>query len=116
MIQGYCYKSFINKDGKLNTKTIVEYTTEELYSHGMIPSESRQKVCDIWIYPTDYFCPMDSTTGIITITERTVSIHHYDCSWMNHNLLSYRIHQLKNIFFRLIGQKNALLVNKLIHL
>ena len=30
------------------------------------------------IYPTEYFCPMHYETGALTLTEHTVSIHHYE--------------------------------------
>lgn len=115
MLQMYGKERFIKTDGTYNNVTIVYYTTKELYNCGMKPSESMQEIDGIWIYPADYFCPMDSTTGIITKTKRTVAIHHYDCSWMDHNTLSFRIHQLKNCFYRIIGQKNAQLINKLLH-
>jgi len=115
MIDVYNNMHFLKKDGSIDDATIVTYTTRELYANGMKPSEDRQKVCGIWIYPADYFCPMDSTTGITTITKRTVSIHHYDCSWMDHGTLAFRLHQLKNIFFRLIGQKGAKIINQLLH-
>lgn len=115
MLKGYHQRIFINNDGKLNTKTVVEYTTKELYDYGMKSSEGLQEVSGIWIYPEDYFCPMDSTTGITTKTQRTVAIHHYDCSWIDHNTISFKIHQLKNRFFRIIGDKNAHLINKILH-
>ena len=115
MLKTYDSQRFINTDGSHNNMTIVSYTTKELYAYGMKPSEDIQEVEGIWIYPADCFCPMDSTTGIITKTPRTVAIHHYDCSWMNHNSLSFRIHQLKNFIYRMIGQKNALKINQLLH-
>ena len=111
MLQVYDSQNFINSDGSYNTMTIVSYTTRELYAHGMKPSEDMQEVDGIWIYPSDYFCPMDSTTGVIMKTMRTVSIHHYDCSWMDHNTVSFRMHQLKNSFFRLIGRKGVNRIN-----
>ena len=115
MLRVYSHQNYLNADGTYNNMTIVSYTTKELYSHGMKPSEDMQEVEGIWIYPADYFCPMDSTTGIITKTKRTVSIHHYDCSWMDHGSMSFRIHQLKNILYRMIGQRNAQLINRLLH-
>ncbi len=115
MLQVYNDQIFINADGSYNNMTIVTYTTQELYYRGMKPSENIQEVEGIWIYPADYFCPMDSTTGIITKTSRTVAIHHYDCSWMNHNSVSFRLHQMKNAFYKLIGQRNAQLINKILH-
>ncbi len=115
MLLKYNNLNYINKDGKLDTTTIVSYTTQELYSYGMIPSSEIQEVDGIWIYPSDYFCPMDSTTGIISMTDRTVAIHHYDCSWMDHGTLKFRLHELKNLFFRFIGKKNAQKINKYLH-
>ena len=115
MLQVYSQLEYVKADGSLDDATIVTYTTRELYAHGMKPSEDMQEIEGIWIYPADYFCPMDSTTGITTLTARSVSIHHYDCSWMDHQSFSFRIHQLKNYLFRLIGQRNAQRINRLLH-
>ena len=115
MLQVYNHLEYRKADGSFDNTTIVSYTTRELYEHGMVVSEDLQEVDGIWIYPADSFCPMDSTTGITNITERTVSIHHYDCSWMDHHSLSFRLHQIKNIVFRIIGQKNARLINRICH-
>ena len=100
------------------TQFQTENITDNMYGGQTIylkTSEDMQEVEGIWIYPADYFCPMDSTTGIITKTVRTVAIHHYDCSWMNHHSMRFRIHLLKNVFFKLIGQKNAETFNKIVH-
>lgn len=115
MLEIYNGFKFYKADGSLNDVTIVTYTTRELYAHGMIPSDDLQIVNGIWIYPADYFCPMDSTTGITKITERSVSIHHYDCSWLDHKSLRFRLHQIKNSLFRLIGYQNAHMINRIIH-
>lgn len=115
MLEKYSHLNFRKSDGSIDETTIVTYTRRELYAHVMKSSEELQQVEDIWIYPSDYFCPMDSTTGIISKTKRTVSIHHYDCSWMEHNSLSFKLHLLKNAFFKLIGQRNAQFVNKILH-
>ena len=115
MLQVYDNLEYRNPDGSFNNTTIVSYTTRELYAHGMITSDDFQVVDGIWIYPADYFCPMDSTTGITALTDRTVSIHHYDCSWLDHSSFSFKLHQIKNMFFRIIGQKNARLINHICH-
>lgn len=72
---------FINKDGSYNKTTIVEYTTNILEKHGLKKENTIQKIKDITIYPIEYFCPMDYETGKITITDKTISIHHYTSSW-----------------------------------
>lgn len=115
MMAVYTNLEYKKIDGSFDDTTIVAYTTCELYDQGFKMSDNIQEINGIWIYPADYFCPMDSTTGITTITKRTVSIHHYDCSWMDHHSLRFKIHQLKNLFFRFIGQKNALLINRLLY-
>lgn len=96
MLSDYAGKLFLMSDGSLNTATIVEYTTKVLYNLGMKAIPEMQEVKGIWIYPEDVFCPMDSTTGIVTTTIRTVSIHHYDCSWIDHSSWRFRLHLLKN--------------------
>lgn len=84
-ILDYYEKShFIMSDGSLNQITVVMYTTEYLKRYGLKqPVISVQKVADIYVYPADYFCPMDYETGEITLTENTRSIHHYMASWFN---------------------------------
>ena len=98
---------FKNEDGTLNTKTIVSYTTEILLKHGLNDNnDAPQEIAGVWVYPPDVFCPMDHTqANKLTITERTVSIHLYDCSWINHNTMGYKLHLLKNMLARRFGVK-----------
>ena len=42
-----------------------------------------QDICDFILYPHDVFCPKSHATGIISITEQTVTIHHFSGSWQN---------------------------------
>ncbi len=77
----YAAQQFLNPDGSLNTKTVVEYTTNILLKHGLQNTNEIQQVEGIWIYPTEYFCPLENNTGRLTMTENTVSIHWYSKSW-----------------------------------
>lgn len=74
---------FLDEDGKFNGKTVVDYTTEILKRHGFRGSGEIEKIQNIVIYPTEYFCPMDSLSGRINISENTYSIHHYTASWQS---------------------------------
>lgn len=85
--------------------TVVDYTTAILKKHGLVDEHRIQKLDELTVYPADYFCPMDSTTGITTITDNTVSIHHYSCSWIDHNTFSWKMHVLKNRLIGLFGEK-----------
>ncbi len=107
--------AFVLADGSYNQKTIVKYTTEILHNNGFNRKNEIQEVSGFTIYPADYFCPMDSTTGIITITTNTRTIHHYDCSWINHLSLSYQIHLLKNRIYRIIGTSIAKKIHWWLH-
>ncbi len=109
--------TFKNKDGSLNTKTIVSYTSEILVKHGLGNENNKpQNIDGIWIYPSDAFCPMDHTNGYkITLTNKTVSIHLYDNSWNDHSYINRIIRKFKNIIIRLFGKKIVRYIgNKLI--
>ena len=89
----------------MNTKTIVSYTTEILLNHGLNENNDEpQEVAGVWVYPPDVFCPMDHTqANKLKITDRTVSIHLYDCSWIDHNTLGYKLHLAKSMFALYFG-------------
>ncbi len=82
LLDVYSTFNFVNTDGTLNTKTIVDYTTEILVKHGLKSTNEIQKCAGVWIYPKEYFCPKNVSTKILKITSNTVSIHHYDGSWL----------------------------------
>lgn len=85
--------------------TVVTIMTNILKKYGYIPEDNLQKIEGITIYPSEYLCPMDATTGEITITKDTISIHHYSASWIDHNTSSYRLHVLKNKLIKVFGKK-----------
>lgn len=79
----YQARHFLNADGTLNEKTVVDHTTEILVEHGLENKNEIQLVAGVYIYPKEYFCPMDYHTNELTITDNTYSIHHYTASWYN---------------------------------
>ena len=105
VLEYYSGIHFFNEDSSFNQTTIVNYTTDLLMNYGLIREDVFQQIDGINIFPSDYFCPMDSTTGIIKKTNNTVSIHHYDCSWLNHYTFRFQIHLIKNRINRLLGTK-----------
>jgi hypothetical protein len=76
----YKRKNFI-VDGKIDDTTCVTYTTEVLSGLGLRPVDEIQDLGDIVILPTEYLCPLNPKNNKLTITENTVSIHHYKASW-----------------------------------
>ena len=74
---------FINPDGSFNEMTIVKHTTNILVSKGLINTPEIQKVAGVTIYPKEYFCPLDYSTGVLKLTSNSRTIHHYTASWMD---------------------------------
>ena len=94
--------------------TVVGHTTRILRTHGLANRNEMQSVAGFTIYPDRYLCPMDSTTGIVSITPDTVSIHHYACSWMDHKSASFVLHKVKNWLIRVFGVKLVTSVTNLL--
>lgn len=97
MMDSYLNRHFINANGVLNVKTVVEYMTEQLISEGLILDGSLQNINNFIVYPMDFFSPKSLETGKLSITENTFSIHHYAGSWMNNK------YKLKRAIYLLIA-------------
>ena len=98
LLDGYATRHFIENTGTLNLTTIVEYTTDLLIIHGMEQTNGIQHIADIWLYPKEYFCPLDYETGILKITDNTRSIHHYSATWKTEK--EKRIHKNVQIILK----------------
>lgn len=103
----YVTLHFIMPDGSLNLKTVVQYTTEILCRHGLKNIKEIQCCAGIWIYPKEYFCPIDYETKKFIITSNTRCIHHFAESWKTPCML------LKQKILRILGKENAKLLSEL---
>jgi mannosyltransferase OCH1-like enzyme len=72
---------FILDDGEFDLTTNVTFITRIAKQNGFIPNNKKQTVCEVTLYPSEYFCPKDYSTGNLNITDNTVCIHHFDGSW-----------------------------------
>lgn len=86
ILDSYNGGHFFNNNGTCNYTTIVERTTNILEQHGFVNINVIQEVADIFIYPKEYFCPMDYTTGKLQITDKSRTIHWYDASWFDERM------------------------------
>lgn len=82
ILEIYKKKHFVDENGNQVSGNVVSYTTELLKQKGLKASNEIQNVADIWIYPKDYFCPMDYNSGKIEKTCNTRTIHHYSATWL----------------------------------
>jgi hypothetical protein len=74
---------FINLDGSLNLTASPVYITKLLVKHGLKLNGKEQYIDGVHVYPTEYFCPKNYLTGEINMTPNTISIHHFNLSWMS---------------------------------
>ena len=83
ILDDYEKSSFYKEDGSLNLYTIVERTTDLLYTKGLERSLNVQSLVGMTVYPAEYFCPINMKTGKLEITPNTHSIHRYAASWVD---------------------------------
>ena len=96
----YSSLSFILPDGRYNiSDAVVNITTRELVKAGLQDISGIQKVAGIFIYPADYFNPLDDATGQLDITVNTHTIHWFTKSWMNVSPLRQKLSRLSHRLF-----------------
>lgn len=62
--------------------TVCTIVSDKLKEAGIRVSPEGGEFEGIILYPADYFCPQAMMGAPIELTERTRSIHHYDCTWL----------------------------------
>lgn len=110
LLKYYTDRSFIRKDGSFDTTTNTITITRYMQKEGLKQNNKFQDFPGlVTIYPSDFFCPKDHGTGLIKLTDNSVCIHHFACSWIPHKLRF--LHKCKVIAYRIFGEKfmNAVL-------
>lgn len=88
MLDYYEDKHFEFHPDIVTQETVVHIATRILFESGMQNVKGIQQVGDVWIYPREYFCPINVTTNRLRITPNTRTIHHYAGTWIGHGKLS----------------------------
>ena len=96
----YAPLHFLCEDGSLNQVTIVKHTTNVLIKNGLKHTNELQQVAGVWIYPRDFFNPLDDNTGELNITENTRSIHWYTKTWLKkrHPVRTWLVRRIHRYF------------------
>lgn len=101
LLDDYTDRHFIQSDGSYdmtsNTKTITSKLTEK----GFVGNGQFQIVEDFALYPRDFFCPYNNSTGKLSKTKNTATIHWFNKSWLDRKLAN-RL-KITRIFHRLFG-------------
>ena len=83
MLDFYKGRHFEFVPGGVGQLTIVHIATEVLRKAGLKQQQGIQQVDDMWIYPAEYFCPINLKTGRIHVKPNTRTIHHYAGTWQD---------------------------------
>lgn len=103
ILDSYRKSTFVTEDGQNDLTTVVTRVSDIFKKYGFTDENKIQKIADVTIYPVEYFCPKDYETGILTITDNTYSIHHYDASWVDD--FGKKVNQIKNKIYTSIDNE-----------
>lgn len=113
LLERYNERKFVKDDGTYDLTTNTTVITEYMIQKGLVANNTYQDFPNlVTMYPSDYFCPKDHGTGQIHLTDNSVCIHHFACSWLDHSSANFRLHKLKNKFISLFGAKFILNILK----
>ena len=103
---------FLDEEGNPNQVTVVTHTTNVLIRYGLKNSNQIQEVAGVWIYPQDYFNPLNDNTAQLKITSNTRSIHWYTKTWekKRNPIVSWVVRRIHRYF----GVNSLQWLNKLI--
>ena len=113
MMDVYSNVSFVKEDGSLNLLPSPYYTTRCLQEYGLKNENRDQLLQDVMIYASDVLCPKSYGATELHLTERTVSIHHFDATWLDEDLK--RKHDRTIRINSLLGDKLGFRVDKAIN-
>lgn len=77
--------------------------TEALQRYGLVCNNQNQSLDGCQIFSSEYFCPISFDTGIMRITDKTVSIHHYNASWFSSS--EKKLYKFKQKLVQTFGKK-----------
>lgn len=117
LLDQYDNRRFIKPDGSFDMTTNTTVITKYMVGKGLKLNNKYQDFPGLCtMYPSEFFCPKDHTTGKIHITDETVCIHHFAGSWVNHSFMSKLRHGMKIKFTQVFGEKISVFLSDLITL
>lgn len=115
LLDQYNDRKFVMEDGSFDMTTNTTAIMNYMLTKGMAAKNSYQDFPSlITAYPAEYFCPKDHTTGKIKITDKTVCIHHFAGSWLNHTWYGDLRHSMKHLLVRIMGEKSGAFLSDIV--
>lgn len=109
----YTKSSFINDDGSNNLKVVGDYFYDIVSQYGIVLEDKYQKIDDMTVFPSDYFCPTDGIRSVENYTQNTYSVHLYAATWVNKK--KRRKDLLRKAFYTILGPKSVKTLKKIVH-
>ena len=103
----YKKRNFENEDGILDMTPITCLLTPIIKNKGWIDNNTKQVIEGLTVYPVDFFCPKDYD-GILKITDNTLSIHHFEGSWIDDKIIQNN--KLQTKISKIFGVRIALII------
>lgn len=94
---------FLNEDGLYDMMPNTDRISNIMQRNGFVQDGTYRTYKDVHVFPTDYFCPRQ-TTGEMLISENTYCDHHFMGSWTN---------KKKPLWMRMAGPKLSIVLIKL---
>lgn len=95
LLEQYRDVSFMEEYNDLDNNTIVIKLSRILQKYGLKNTEDIQKVGNFYIYPIEYFNPLNDATGKLNINDNTYSIHWYSGSWLDEEHIKVKNNRYK---------------------
>lgn len=113
MMEGiYEKRKFKVGEGDYDTKPSPMLNVEFLLEHGLRRNNQMQLIEGLRIYPSDWFCPIDTNSAVFNPTENTHSIHHFHASWLTPEEKKARL--LTQYFVKRYGRKRGEKISNII--
>ena len=114
MMEVYSDRQFVKPDGSYDFTPTPLYTTKCLQRRGLENRNADQRLSDgVTIYASDVLCPKSFGETKLHLTERTVSIHHFDATWLDGDLK--RKHERSCRINKLFGEKLGFRIDRMVN-
>ena len=105
LLDQYNDRKFVMADGSFDMTTNTKVITDYMVEKGLILDNTYQDFPNLCtMYPMEFFCPKDHTTGKIVLTKNSVCIHHFAGSWHDYTLWLIFRHRFKVFLVRVFGE------------
>lgn len=81
LLKDYEDRHFMKQNNEPDLTTNVITITNIGIRHGLKQNNQKQCIDGFMLYPKEWFCPKNHSTGKIELTENTYTIHHFNMSW-----------------------------------